>query len=79
MVCIARSYGGLKFDYRHGLIASLFIFVMYTVNNYLDREFLIKSNSYKYKVYEKYGKSLYSLQLLAFFIPSISLTVFHLL
>jgi len=67
MVCIARSYGGLKFDYRHGLIASLFIFVMYTVNNYLDREFLIKSNSYKYKVYEKYGKSLLFFAIIGFF------------
>jgi 4-hydroxy-3-methylbut-2-enyl diphosphate reductase len=55
MVLIAQKYAGIEQNYTYGIIAALFIYVMYTVNNYLDREFLIKSNSYKYKIYEKSG------------------------
>lgn len=55
MVLIAQKYAEIELDFTYGIIAALFIYVMYTVNNYLDREFLIKSNSYKYKIYEKSG------------------------
>jgi len=55
MVIIAQNYAGIDTSPEYGIIAALFIYVMYTVNNYLDREFLIKSNSYKYKIYEKSG------------------------
>ncbi len=55
MVLISQSYAGLQMDYRYGIIASFYIFAMYTVNNYFDRGFLIKSNSYKYNIYKKYG------------------------
>lgn len=41
---------------------------MYSVNNYFDRHFLVKSNSYKYSVYKNFGLLLLSLSILAFFI-----------
>ncbi len=68
MVLIAQKYAGISIDYKYGIIAALFIYVMYTVNNYLDREFLIKSNSYKYKIYEKYGLYMLIAAIFAFFI-----------
>lgn len=68
MVLIAREYAGVKLDIRYSLIAALFIYVMYTVNNYLDREFLIRSNSYKYKIYEKYGLYMLIAAIISFFI-----------
>lgn len=68
MVLIAQKYAGLKMDYTYGIIAALFIYVMYTVNNYLDREFLIKSNSYKYKIYEKSGLFMLIAAIISFFI-----------
>lgn len=56
---------------------------MYTVNNYMDREFLIKSNSYKYKIYEKYGIQMLIAAIAAFFVSvylcyTISLTMMSL-
>lgn len=68
MVLIAQKYAGIGIDYTYGLIAALFIYVMYTVNNYFDREFLIKSNSYKYKIYEKSGLFMLIAAIIAFFI-----------
>lgn len=58
MVLLAQLYAGLNVDLRYGIISALYIFVMYSVNNYLDRTFLIKSNSYKYKIYDRYGLQL---------------------
>ena len=40
------------------LIAMLYIFSLYSINNYFDREFLKTSNTYKYKIYKKYGRLL---------------------
>ena len=54
MVLIAQLYAGIPVDIKYGIIAALFIFVMYSVNNFLDRKFLIKSNSYKYNIYDQY-------------------------
>ncbi len=83
MVIIAQKYAGLEQDMRYGLIAALFIYVMYTVNNYLDREFLIKSNSYKYKIYEKYGLHMLIAAIISFIVSiylcsTISLTMMYL-
>jgi len=41
---------------------------MYSVNNYFDRSFLIKSNSYKYKIYDKYGSRLLIFSIIAFIV-----------
>ncbi|PKL40868.1 MAG: 4-hydroxy-3-methylbut-2-enyl diphosphate reductase [Spirochaetae bacterium HGW-Spirochaetae-1] len=47
---------------KHGLtypvVSMLYIFSMYSFNNYFDRAFLRESNSYKYGIYKKYGKAL---------------------
>jgi 4-hydroxy-3-methylbut-2-enyl diphosphate reductase len=55
MVFIAQLYAGIQLSLIEGITALLYIFVMYSFNNYLDRSFLIQSNSYKYKIYDKYG------------------------
>lgn len=68
MVLIAQKYAGIEQNYKYGIIAALFIYVMYTVNNYLDREFLIKSNSYKYKIYEKSGLFMLIAAIISFFV-----------
>ncbi|MCL2025395.1 MAG: 4-hydroxy-3-methylbut-2-enyl diphosphate reductase [Leptospirales bacterium] len=39
-------------------ISMLYIFSMYSTNNYFDREFLKLSNSSKYKIYKKFGNYL---------------------
>ncbi|HOP28483.1 MAG TPA: 4-hydroxy-3-methylbut-2-enyl diphosphate reductase [Spirochaetota bacterium] len=83
MVLIAQKYAGIEPGYKYGIIAALFIYVMYTVNNYLDREFLIKSNSYKYKIYEKSGLYMLIAAIISFFISiyisySISATMMYL-
>ncbi|HPS85406.1 MAG TPA: 4-hydroxy-3-methylbut-2-enyl diphosphate reductase [Spirochaetota bacterium] len=66
MVLLAQLYAGISFDIQYGIIAALYIFVMYSVNNYLDRSFLIKSNSYKYKIYDKYGSYLLFSSIISF-------------
>ncbi len=58
MVLLAQLYAEITINIKYGIISALYIFVMYSVNNYLDRSFLIKSNSYKYKIYDKYGSYL---------------------
>ena len=58
MALIAMQYAGYTPDLRYGAISFLYIFVMYSVNNYLDKNFLVKNNSYKYKIYKLYGKYL---------------------
>jgi len=68
MVLLAQKFAGLQAEYKSGIIASLYIFFMYSVNNYFDRHFLIKSNSYKYGVYKKFGPLLLALSIPAFFI-----------
>ncbi len=53
------------FDIRYSIISSLYIFSMYSINNFFDREFLKASNSYKYKIYDKFGFILTSISLIA--------------
>jgi 4-hydroxybenzoate polyprenyltransferase len=43
---------------------------MYSVNNYLDKNFLVKTNSYKYKIYKQYGRILLFVSII-FFIMSL--------
>lgn len=68
MVLLAQKFADLQLEYKPGIIASFYIFTMYSVNNYFDRHFLIKSNSYKYGVYKKFGHLLLALSIPAFFI-----------
>lgn len=68
MVLISQKYAALSADYTSGLIASLYIFLMYSVNNYFDRHFLVQSNSYKYGIYERFGSILLALSIAAFFL-----------
>lgn len=84
MVLLAQLYADIPFDIKYGIISALYIFVMYSVNNYLERDFLIKSNSYKYKIYEKHGLSLLIASIISLIISlylaaEISLSVFVLL
>jgi len=55
MVLLSQKLLELPVNYSFGIIASIYIFYMYSVNNYIERDFLSKSNSYKYKIYNKYG------------------------
>jgi 4-hydroxy-3-methylbut-2-enyl diphosphate reductase len=68
MVLIAQVYAGISIDIQSGIIAALFIFVMYSVNNFLDRKFLIKSNPYKYNIYDQYGVHLIIVSIITFFL-----------
>ena len=45
-------------------ISMLYIFSMYSTNNYFDREFLKLSNSSKYEIYKKFGNYLMLLSLI---------------
>ncbi len=66
MALIALKYAEIVPDLRYGIISFLYIFVMYSVNNYLDKNFLVKSNSYKYKIYEVYGRHLLIISIISF-------------
>ena len=46
------------------LISMLYIFSMYSTNNYFDRDFLKLSNSSKYEIYKKFGNYLTFLSLI---------------
>ncbi|HQO40630.1 MAG TPA: 4-hydroxy-3-methylbut-2-enyl diphosphate reductase, partial [Spirochaetota bacterium] len=66
MSLIALKYADLFPDLRYGTIAFFYIFVMYSVNNYLDKNFLVKNNSYKYRIYKQYGKILLFVSIIFF-------------
>ncbi len=53
-----QKTAGAEEDFYLPVISMLYIFSMYTTNNYFDRKFLSDSNSRKYRIYEKYGKLL---------------------
>ena len=58
MTIAAMKVAGFGVDYTFSLLSLFYIFSMYTINNYLDRNFLKYSNPYKYKIYNIYGVSL---------------------
>ena len=66
MALIALKYADCIPDIRYGIISFLYIFVMYSVNNYLDKNFLVRSNSYKYKIYREYGWQLLVISIIFF-------------
>ena len=52
---IVQAYTGTPGDYLFPAISFLYIFSMYSVNNYFERKFLKISNPYKYIIYKKFG------------------------
>jgi (E)-4-hydroxy-3-methyl-but-2-enyl pyrophosphate reductase len=58
MGLIVQEYSGIGQGFIFPSISFLYIFSMYSMNNYFDRSFLKISNPYKYKIYEKYGRPL---------------------
>ncbi len=58
MVALTQLFLGIQLSILPMIIASIYIYYMYSINNYIDREFLSKSNSYKYKIYQEHGFSL---------------------
>lgn len=51
---LAASYGGGAPDYRLGAAVSLYIFSMYTFNNFFTIPFLRESNPYKFNLYHRH-------------------------
>jgi len=52
---MALDYGGNREGPAFPSLSFLYIFSMYTINNYFDKNLLKLSNPYKYAIYEKYG------------------------
>ncbi len=76
MTSIVQFYCGAEINYNYSLISFFYIFSMYSINNYFDRDFLKACNSYKYFIYERYGIPLLILSLFFMFISiSISLNI----
>jgi len=61
----AQKYAGIEVDHHLALISFFYIFSMYSVNNFFDIDFLKASNSYKYYIYEKFGKLLMALSIVS--------------
>jgi 4-hydroxy-3-methylbut-2-enyl diphosphate reductase len=58
LTLFAQTYSGSGTETAFPMVSLLYIFSMYTVNNYLDLRFLKYSNHYKYLVYKRIGKPL---------------------
>lgn len=54
----AQSYAGLKPEYPLAAISMLYIFSMYTLNNYFDLEFLVVRNPVKYSMLKRHKRLL---------------------
>ncbi|OHD69057.1 MAG: 4-hydroxy-3-methylbut-2-enyl diphosphate reductase [Spirochaetes bacterium RBG_16_49_21] len=55
MSLIALAYSGIGDGFLFPTISFLYIFSMYSINNYFEKSFLKLSNPDKYLIYEKYG------------------------
>jgi (E)-4-hydroxy-3-methyl-but-2-enyl pyrophosphate reductase len=55
---IVQAYSRVGGGFLFPSISFLYIFSMYSMNNFFDRSFLKISNPYKYVIYEKYGNPL---------------------
>ena len=51
----ALLYAGLPEDHVLAAISLLYIFSMYSTNNFFEKRFLKLSNPYKYRIYERFG------------------------
>jgi 4-hydroxy-3-methylbut-2-enyl diphosphate reductase len=52
---LAMNYAGIAEGRAFPALSFLYIFSMYTINNYFDKNLLKLSNPYKYDIYKKYG------------------------
>jgi (E)-4-hydroxy-3-methyl-but-2-enyl pyrophosphate reductase len=55
LTLMAMDYAGMAINMTFPLLSFLYIFSMYSINNYFDKNLLKLSNPYKYDIYEKYG------------------------
>jgi (E)-4-hydroxy-3-methyl-but-2-enyl pyrophosphate reductase len=55
---LVYTVAGYPVDFSHATISLLYVFSMYTINNYLEKNSLKISNPYKYRIYERYGRIL---------------------
>jgi (E)-4-hydroxy-3-methyl-but-2-enyl pyrophosphate reductase len=55
MTLLVLLYAGLPVDHVLASISLLYIFSMYSTNNFFERNFLKLSNPYKYRIYERFG------------------------
>jgi (E)-4-hydroxy-3-methyl-but-2-enyl pyrophosphate reductase len=62
---ITMAYAEIRGDYLLPAVSFLYIFSMYSINNYFEREFLKLSNPYKYIIYKKFGAVLLYISILA--------------
>ncbi len=52
---LAMNYAGITMNFAFPSLSFLYIFSMYSINNYFEKDFLKLSNPYKYEIYKKYG------------------------
>ncbi|MBP7735809.1 MAG: 4-hydroxy-3-methylbut-2-enyl diphosphate reductase [Spirochaetes bacterium] len=55
---IALSYVGIHDNYSFPALSFLYVFSMYSINNYFEKDLLKLSNPYKYDIYAQYGRPL---------------------
>ncbi len=65
---LLQYFAGITYNYRLSLIAFIYIFSMYSINNYFDRDFLKTCNSNKFKIYDRFGIPLVVLSILSMII-----------
>jgi 4-hydroxybenzoate polyprenyltransferase len=75
MSSIALKYNHFEMSIKFPIISFLYLYSMYSINNYFDKEFLKISNSYKHRVYKKYGLFLLGISIL-FIIISIYISFY---
>lgn len=68
---IAMAYAGIPDNYIFPALSFLYIFSMYTINNYFEKNLLKLSNPYKFDIYEKYG-----IPLMLISIPSMAASIY---
>ncbi len=55
---LAMKYAGMTNNFAFPSLSFLYIFSMYSINNYFEKDLLKLSNPYKYDIYKKYGAPL---------------------
>ena len=55
MTLFTMLYCGLPDDHALAAVSLLYIFSMYSINNYFEKKFLRLSNPYKYRIYRRFG------------------------
>lgn len=55
LTCLVYLIAGYSVDYPQATVSFLYVFSMYTINNYLEKNSLKISNPNKYSIYERHG------------------------